>query len=135
MSTLKHVEDYIEDARTLLLDETEPFRYDDPSLLRAFNMTLLRARALRPDLFVYKYGDDVPSYSAIDSTDVCIEPQFRLALVYGLMGHALARDEEDVQDARAETFMETFEMMLTGMRPPRIRGGSNPGNVKKQQTQ
>ena len=60
MYQLETVEDYIEDTRTLLLDRMEPYRYNDPSLLVAFNTALLEGRRLRADLFVHKYGNDVP---------------------------------------------------------------------------
>ena len=82
MSTLETVTDYISDAR---------YRYDDQSLLVAFNVTLLDARRLRPDLFVYRHDEHVPSFSALTPGEVEMEPQFRLPLVYGLVGHALAR--------------------------------------------
>lgn len=123
MSALHTVQDYITDARTLLQDVVAPYRYDDPSLLVAFNVTLLEGRRLRPDLFVY-CSDDVPQFSYVDAEEVNIEQQFRLAFVYGLVGHAITRDQEDVQDERAATFMDTFTQMLTGIRAVRVQGGT-----------
>lgn len=124
MSALETVEDYIDDARVLLVDTIEPFRYDDPSLLQAFNVTLLEARRLRADLFIYTYGSKVPKFTSVDSSPVKMEDQFRLALVYGLTGHAIQRDQEDVQDNRATTYMDAFTQMLTGVKPERIQGGT-----------
>jgi hypothetical protein len=111
------VTDYIEDARTLLLDTVAPYRYDDPSLLVAFNATLLEGRRLRPDIFVYatKSGS-VPSFDTNADQQINIEEQFRLAFVYGLIGHALARDQEDVQDGRASAFLKLFSDTLIGVR-------------------
>lgn len=130
MSTLETVEDYISDVRTLLQDAVSPYRYDDTSLLVAFNSILLEMRRVRPDLFVYKHHDQVPSFSSVAPTQVHIEAPFRLALVYGTTAHALARDQEDVQDARANMFLTTFYQMLTGASPqqaaappPSIRQG------------
>lgn len=111
---LETVQDYLGDARTLLLDTVPPFRYDDPSLLVSLNVALLDARRLRPDLFVYRWCETVPNYETNDSEEVEIEPPFRLAILYGLCAHALSRDQEDIQDARATSFMDTFTAMLVG---------------------
>jgi len=124
---LETVSDYIEDARTLLLDRIAPFRYNDVSLLVALNLSLLEGRRLRPDLFIYKYGNQVPSYSAIDGQKVNIEPQFRKAFSYGTAAHALARDQEDVQDQRSNLFMDVFSVILTGLPYPAKIGGGTPG--------
>lgn len=128
---LESVQDYIADARTLLLDTIVPYRYSDPSLLVAFNLSLLEARRLRPDLFVYRYGNRVPSYSSISPEIVPIEPQFRKAIVYGLTSHALARDQEDVQDQRSNMFMGVMVAILTGSSTAPI-GGGTPGRQQQQ---
>lgn len=130
-STLETVSDYVTDIRTLLQDVVQPYRYDDPSLLTAFNVTLLEARRIRADLFVYTHHDKVPAFQTVDNTQVDIEPSFRLAFVYGAASHALARDQEDVQDARASSFMDTFREMLTGVKPIPIAGGTPSGGVRK----
>ncbi len=124
---LSSVEDYIDDARTLLLDRIVPYRYDDISLLVAFNTALLEGRRLRPDLFVFKHGSGVPSYDAVSGEEVPIEPQFRLAFVYGTVAHALARDTEDVQDTRATSFMNIFQSILTGVKQAPLQGGTPSG--------
>lgn len=112
---LDTVTDYITDSRTILQDTIAPYRYDDPSLLVALNTTLLEARRLRADLFVYQHGADrMPAFSANNSTPVDIEYPFRLALVYGIVAHALMRDQEDIEDARAANFMAAFNSMLIG---------------------
>ena len=124
---LESVSDYIQDARTLLLDRIAPYRYGDTSLLVALNLALLDGRRIRPDLFVYRHGNHVPSFSAVDGQRVPIEPQFRKAFVYGLVAHALARDQEDVQDQRSNLFMGVFNSILVGngLTPP--IGGGTPG--------
>ena len=122
MAALDQVQDYISDTRTILLDTVAPFRYDDPSLLVAFNVALLEARRIRADLFVYA-GTTVPFYAANDATAVPMEQPFRLALVFGTVGHALTRDQEDVQDARATTFMGLFYNILLGTRGGGIQAG------------
>ena len=131
---LDTVQDYLSDARTLLQDTVQPYRYDDPSLLVAFNTTLLEARRLRADLFVYSHGTEkMPAFTANNATEVDIEYPFRLAFVFGMVAHALMRDQEDISDARATGFMTAFNSMLTGtgaaaiMSPPGKNGGGPPG--------
>src|SRR6266576_6244698 len=87
LPTLNTVANYIADGRTLLQDTLVPYRYDDPSLLVALNVTILEARRLRPDLFVFnhKYKGQPQAFSVVDDTLVDIEPQFRLAILYGLV--------------------------------------------------
>lgn len=129
---LETVADYITDVRTLLLDEVTPYRYGDTSLLTAFNVTILEARRLRPDLFVFRYHDKVPQFFANDTSVFEMEPQFRLAFVYGICGHALARDQEDVQDNRAASFMTSFRDILIGVKTPPVQGGSTAPQQKAQ---
>lgn len=122
---LKKVSDYIAEARVLLQDTIAPYRYDDASLVRALNFSLLEGRRLRPDLFVYfkcKDDGDVqyfdPSGDATEKGQtVNIEEQFRQAFLNGLVGFALERDQEDIQDARSNQFLSLMRYMLTGVQP------------------
>ena len=123
---LESVSDYVQDARTLLLDRIAPYRYSDISLLVALNLALLDGRRIRPDLFVYRHGNQVPSYSQVDGQRVPIEAQFRKAFVYGMVAHALARDQEDVQDQRSNSFLNVFYSILAGSGMAMI-GGGTPG--------
>src|ERR1700761_367562 len=108
-TTLDTVADYLQDARTLLQDTIAPYRYDDPSLLRSLNVALLEGRRLRADLFVFgRHGGRVLNYSVNDNTAVPVEPQFRLAFLHGLVGHAIERDQEDVQDERAVWYLNVM---------------------------
>jgi hypothetical protein len=129
---LGSVQDYLDEVRTLLLDKIQPYRYEDDELIAALNSALLEGRRVRADLFVTKYGNDVPSFLAPSGERVPIEPQFRLAFVYCIAAQALLRDDEDVQDARSTTFMGLFNKMLTGERPMPIQGGTpGPGSATK----
>jgi hypothetical protein len=143
--TFDTVGDYISDARTLLQDRIVPYRYSTISLIAALNLALLEVRRIRPDL-LWDNLDNVPNYdwndamsTLVPGTDgnaddddnptwtqwVPIEQQFRTAVVYGIGAHALARDQEDIQDEAANDFRTTFENMLTEVRgskgktPPR----------------
>lgn len=115
-TTLDTVQDYLADARVLLQDTIAPYRYDDPSLLTALNVALLEGRRLRADLFVFndRDGGIVPNYTVNDNSVVPIEQQFRLAFLHGLIGHAIERDQEDLQDERAVWFLNVMANILTG---------------------
>lgn len=129
-TTLDTISDYINDCRTLLLDMVQPYRYDDTSLVTAMNVALLEARRIRPDIFIYNRlvnGQKVPSFTANDGTKLVMEEQFRLALLHGMMGHALMRDQEDIQDERAGAYMKIFSDMLLGVRPSNIASAQTPG--------
>lgn len=126
MSTpnLMSVEQLIKGARTLLLDKVRPYRYTDTSLVAALNLAILEMRRVRPDLFLLRYRIDPPQFEAVSGQSLEIEPQFRLAVEYYTAGHALLRDQEDVQDKRATTFLDAAESMLIGRRPSRVSGGT-----------
>lgn len=127
--TYNGVTDYLADARTLLQDLIEPYRYDDPSLLVALNATMLACRHIRPDLFVFNRAvrGQVPAFQNNDNTYVPIDPQFRLAVVHGICGHALERDQEDVQDQRSTSFLNLFAAGLIGKTVGPVMGGSQMG--------
>jgi hypothetical protein len=118
------VTDYIEAVRSVIQDTTVPYRYADDDILVGFNMTLLEARRLRADLFVSRWGNEVPHYDTNDGEPVPIEPQFRLGFVYGTAFYVMTFDAEDVQDQRANSFLGFFHDILTGVRPGPIQGGT-----------
>lgn len=130
--TLNTVANYIVEARTLLQDTLQPYRYADPSLLSAINITMLETRRLRADLFLFNlaYKGQVPAFQANDDTYVDIPPEFRQAILKGMCAHAMMRDQEDIQDSRASTFMNEFSTGLVGGPLPGIGGGSGPGGQR-----
>ncbi len=126
-TALTTVADYLTDARVLLQDVIAPFRYDDASLVTSLNIALLQARHVRPDLFVYKYCGEVPQFATNDSQNaekVWIEPQFRLGILFGMVSHAFARDQEDIQDAKSNEAMQVFNAVLMGLAIPPIKGAA-----------
>src|SRR5208282_530726 len=123
---LDSVQSYVDEVRTLLLDRRSPYRYKDEEILTALNTSLAEARRLRADLFIYRHGNHVPYFTAVSGEKVPIDTQFRLAFVYGIAGHVLERDDEDVQDVRANAFNGNFYEMLIGIKPAPLQGGT-PG--------
>lgn len=114
---LHTVQGYVTGVRSLLLDKIKPYRYSDTAILVGLNLALLEGRRLRPDLFLCRYGNEVPQYEAVSGELVPVEQQFRLAFEYGIAAHVLLRDEEDIQDDRANNFLEKFHDILVGVRP------------------
>ena len=126
---LDTVESYVNEVRTLLLDRRSPHRYKDHEILTALNTSLAEARRVRADLFIYRHGNHVPYFTSVSGETVPIETQFRLAFVYGIAGIVLERDEEDVQDVRANAFSGKFYDLLVGIKPQPLQGGTKgPGN-------
>jgi hypothetical protein len=132
--TLNTVADYLDDARTLLQDRLSPYRYDDPSLLIALNVALLETRRQRSELFVFnlRVNGQVQSFSVVDDTYVDMEPQFRVGLLYRMCGHALVRDQEDVQDIRATAFFNLANGVFVGRGLGVMAGGSGPDRGQQQ---
>jgi len=127
-TTLHTVQDFVTDTRTLLQDEIAPYRYGDASIVVAINVTLLEAYRIRPDLFVFTKTGVPPTIVQVNTTPMCIEPPFRLPILFGICAHAMARDQEDYQDARATSFMNIFQSMLLGLRAGPLTGGAGPGD-------
>jgi|SRR6516165_7828035 hypothetical protein len=127
--TLNTVQDYINDARTLLQDVVPNYRYDDPSLLVALNITLAETKRIRADLFVFNLNvfGQAQAFTTVDDTYVDIPVPFRLAILHGVCAHAMERDQEDYADSRSAAFMNMFNQGLLGRNLGPIMGGAGPG--------
>lgn len=112
MAALDTVEDYISAARILLQDTSaEAYRYPDADLVLALSLAMIEARSHRPDLFIGR-SDAVPFFSANDTTQVVIDQQYRVPVLYYIVGNAQLRDAEDTQDARAAAFLDKFKSQM-----------------------
>jgi hypothetical protein len=116
---LSTVAQIIADVRVLLQDTIAPYRYTDDELVIALNVTLLDTRRIRPDLFLgdgtTTNFDDPAPFTAVNTDEVDIENGFRPAIVFGVVGHALWRDQEDIQDNRASAFIDMYNKKLLGL--------------------
>lgn len=127
---LATVDGYVKGIRTLLQDKVRPYRYSDIQVLVGLNVAFNEGFRVRPDIFIFKNGFRVPQFETVNGDDIPIEAQFRLAFQYGAAAHVLLRDEEDVQDSRANSFDEAFHSLLLGARPSPIHGGTpTPGKA------
>jgi hypothetical protein len=112
---LDTVTDYVAAARILLQDKSaEAYRYSDSELVLALSFAMLEARRLRPDLFIGR-ASAVPSFVANDATPVVLDQQYRVAVIYYIVGHAQLRDEEDTQDQRAAALLGKFQSQMLSL--------------------
>ena len=111
MAALDTVGKIVDYSRILLQDTLEPFRYPTDQLIGILNLSIQDAKRLRPDLFLSS-PVDLPLYSLASDT-IAVDPQYRMALVYFVVGQAQLRDEEDTQDTRASVMLIKFAQMLT----------------------
>lgn len=112
MPALDTVNDYIATARVLLQDSVDPYRYADTELVAALNFALLEMRRLRPDLFIGR-SNAVPTYTLNSPSKVAVNEQYRMAVLYYIVGHAQLRDDEATQDQRAAAMLTAFRTALT----------------------
>ena len=113
---LETVDQYVGEARTLLQDKREEYRYSNAELVSALNMAILAARRWRPDLFLEVAA--VPSFADTDilaNTAFPMDEQYRMPFVLFIVGWAQLRDEEDTQDARAAALMGNFTKQLVSL--------------------
>jgi hypothetical protein len=109
---LDTVGDYLTEARVLLQDQTAPHRYPDTELKSALGMGIYETRRMRPDLFVFAGSTPDISSSSDDDDPVPVDEQYRLALVYFVVGQMGLRDEEEAAEARAAGYQRLFVAKL-----------------------
>jgi hypothetical protein len=110
---LSTVQDYVDRARVLLQDQVAPYRYQDTELVAAIGLAILEMRRLRPDIVKTFFRTTLPEFSTSSmTTAVPIDPQYRVAILYYVCGHAQLRDDENTQDSRATVFLNKFVAQL-----------------------
>jgi hypothetical protein len=110
---LETVVDYVREARILLQDVVPTYRYADSELVSALNLGIMTARRNRPDLFLPTMT--IPYFTVPDLANVTVfkmDPQYRVAFLFFMVGFAQLRDEEDTQDTRAAAFIGKFTQQL-----------------------
>lgn len=113
MPALDTVQSYVDEARVLLQDTRTPYRYPSDQIVAALNYGLLEARRLRADLFVQsKFDPPFYTFSA-PTTKVAMDPQYRAAMIYYIVGRIQLRDDEPTQDSRAGALLTKFLGQLT----------------------
>lgn len=105
---------YVAQAREILQDTTGVQRYATGSLKDALGFSLMEARRLRPDLFIDGTVQLVDSVTS-DSTAIVIDPQYRMALIYYMVGHMMLRDEEESMQQLARAYKAQFGSQLVSI--------------------
>ena len=110
---LDTVGDYIKECRVQLQDLIEDYRYPTEDLVSALNDAFLEIRRIRPDVVASFFREDFPNYSTSDiTTKVRMDPMYRKALIYYILGTVQLRDDENNQDSRAAQFLNKFVAQL-----------------------
>lgn len=113
MPALETVGDYINETRVLLQDLYDPYRYSDAELVSGLNIAMLEARRLRADLFLPVFDIPYLSPGTINLTaKVAMDPMYRPAIVYYMVGRAQLRDDESTTDQRSAAFLQKFTSQL-----------------------
>ena len=117
MPALETVGQYLAESRRLLQDEYTPYRYPDKDLVEALNIGLMEAKRLRADLFLPLF--EIPWFDPTKTspgTDldkkVTLDPMYRSALIYYVVGRIQLRDDEPTTDARAASLLQKFTAQL-----------------------
>lgn len=111
---LNTVGDYVTEARTLLQDVRAPNRYASTELKAAIGYALMEARRLRPDLFP---GGAIPSITgtSADGDPVAMDEQYRIAVLYYVVGHVMLREEEESVQQIARAYKQAFGSQLVSV--------------------
>lgn len=111
----------IDEARVLLQDTLEPYRYPDEVLLTKLNRALQELGRIRPDAFWNEFNTttgeiDVPEIEEADLGEDFDPPmQFFSAIVYFITGSAEIIDDEFVSDGRAMMLLSGFKQQVIGI--------------------
>jgi hypothetical protein len=111
---LDTVADYISEARVLLQDTVQPYRYPDADIVSALNMALPETAKARPDLFIGQTSFQTLTISDT-SVAVAMDPMYRSAVLYYILGHIQLRDDENVTDQRSEAFFNMARAKLLSL--------------------
>lgn len=109
----------INEAREILQDTDEPYRYDDSILLNILNRALQELGRIRPDAFWTTFTTDdivVPEVTTLDlSTTYPLPMQFYLPVVSFIVAWAEVLDDEFTQDGRAGMLLQQFKTQVLSL--------------------
>ncbi len=103
-------------ARTLLQDQSQPYRYQDAELYFALTEAMADARACRPDLFLVVGLDAAPTFitSALANTVFPLAWQYAPAFIDYIVSRAETRDDTYTDNGRATILAARFISRMTG---------------------
>jgi hypothetical protein len=109
----------IDEAREILQDVDEPYRYTDSTLLNILNRALQELGRIRPDAYWTTFSTDdivVPEVTTLDlSTTFPLPMQFYAPVVSFLVAWAEVLDDEFTQDGRAGMLLQQFKQQVLAL--------------------
>lgn len=109
----------IDEAREILQDTDEPYRYDDSILLNILNRALQELGRIRPDAFWTTFSTDdivVPEVTSLTlGTTYPLPMQFYLPVVSFIVAWAEVLDDEFTQDGRAGMLLQQFKTQVLSL--------------------
>lgn len=115
----KTFQNAIDEAREILQDEEDPYRYSDTKLLNILNRGLQEIARIRPDAYFDTFtGSDVvvPEINSGTLGDTFSLPmQFFAPTVNFIVAWAEVLDDEFTQDSRAAMLIQQFKMQVVGL--------------------
>jgi hypothetical protein len=107
------VSDAIAQARGILQDEREPYRYPDTDLITYLNDSFTEMRRIRPDIFVVRFPVETPFYdeTTIDE-DFPVSSMYFTTVVNYIVFRTGVRDDQSVNEGRAQAFYQMFLQQL-----------------------
>lgn len=108
------VGDCLFEAREILQDTIQPYRYGDESLCAILTTAIREARRLRPDLFVESLFSPLPIVTATDlAAPFPMTEMYWAATVNYIVGRAELRDDQFNADGRASAMLASFKAQLS----------------------
>lgn len=109
----------LDEAREILQDTDEPYRYTDAALLNILNRALQELGRIRPDAFWTTFSTDdivVPEVTTLDlNTTFPLPMQFYLPVVSFLVAWAEVLDDEFTADGRAGMLLAQFKSQVLSL--------------------
>jgi hypothetical protein len=109
----------IDEAREILQDTDEPYRYEDSTLLNILNRALQELGRIRPDAFWTTFVTDdivIPEVTSLDlSTTFPLPSQFYLPVVSFIVAWSEVLDDEFTQDGRAGMLLQQFKTQVLSL--------------------
>jgi hypothetical protein len=119
----KTLDDLVNEARLMMQDRREPYRYTDADILNTINSAFRELKRIRPDAFLsfdFENPINMPTYVEADLgatptlTAFPCDEMFFMAVVFYTVGKLQLGDDEFAVDNRAMTLLGAFRQQLLG---------------------
>lgn len=113
----KTYQNAIDEAREILQDTEEPFRYSETVTLNILNRALQEVGRIRPDAYWDTFsGEDIVVPEVSDTSDLFpLAMQFYLPIVSFIVAWSEVLDDEYTQDSRAAMLIQQFKTQVLSL--------------------